>query len=321
MKVSFFTPIVNTNHKPNNPCLGNLVESYFDIGQKRYSITEIAGKNIEIRQEKNAKHPPAWITALKVASYLTILLPLIMLALKCVYRFTNHFIEQPSVRIAPLLNVASNSNPHCPVQVAQIKALVAAGKSVRLMYGRTDCDPLPDEGPNVVWVSLFHFSSAQVPPNRIHLWMDFSNYRSFDDLHGLFDTIVIDQSLWSSVFNGVSYNKRKKDYIKTPIELFYALLKPGNSSKLIFESSHQFCASPSNINSLPVYHDNRVEVSINEMLHKRNYPQIKQEAIQRTTAKIKSLFHTVIYHPVSNYPHQYRFPPPQCAYFEAIGPK
>lgn len=324
MKISFFAPIVNTNQKPNNPCFGNIVESYFDIGQKRYSITKITGKTIEVKQEDGKRHSTL-ITALKIASYLTILLPLIMLALKCVYRLNNRFVEKsnPVVRSVPMFMYNdSNINYDYGEHIARMQACKTAGKKLCLFVGRTDCEPLPDDGDDTVWVSLDNRTSGQIPSDRIHLCADFNNYRGFIALQGFFDTIVVDYSVWKFAQNDLGFNRTKNTYIRSPIEHFHSLLKPGSNSKFIFESSYTIGTDPNgSVNPQPTYYDNTVLVGPREMLNVSTHSQIRQEAMQRTTAKLRTLFHSVIYHPKTDYPYQYRNPPFQAEYFEAIGPK
>lgn len=91
-----------------------------------------------------------------------------------------------------------------------------------LFLCRRENEPLPSEE-GKIWMSGDNETNGKIPPNRIHLWVDFTNEKHLEFYHGLFDEIVIDQS--SVKFMGT-------DFISRFVKLFY----PSNEVKFIFEN-------------------------------------------------------------------------------------
>jgi hypothetical protein len=96
MMVSFMTPVKFEGNFPScrHTCL-ELVDSYFDLG--RFFKTKVAAVDyynpLEKRYycEKKDSNSPFFVTALKIISYVTIVLPLVAFVLKYIFRSQEEF--------------------------------------------------------------------------------------------------------------------------------------------------------------------------------------------------------------------------------------
>jgi hypothetical protein len=208
---NFFTPAVS-ERKASIKHFGDLAERYFDIGHSRYKINEIG----EVL--KKEEQPSSWIyTALKIASFFTIILPLIMLIAKCVYRSQQSFYDLNKYNLQDV--------------ISKIQSYTSQGKKIALMVGRTAMEILPHEE-NTVWVSLDEsltncgpkdwLNTRKITPDRLHLNMSFNDRDQMSSIKGLFDKVVIDGSVWKFIDERVD-----------PLRLFHAILKNNPQSEFI----------------------------------------------------------------------------------------
>lgn len=119
--VSFFTPIVHANPIPAE----QFAENYFSLWGKTAYV--IAGRMngdqecVVIREEKNS--PSFLVTALKVLSYCTIIIPLIFLALRTIYRCFHKFeVIDPKTELERGIEVT-------PDQIAMLRQLAPVIKN------------------------------------------------------------------------------------------------------------------------------------------------------------------------------------------------
>jgi len=118
--INFFTPVYASRNGREHgqeklSWLGRIVEPYFDLGQKNYRVVSDAAHGSSVTVEKASKMK-SWMnsamrvatTALKVLSYLTIVLPLMMLFAKMAYRAENYFVvldkHQREVELAEFMD-------------------------------------------------------------------------------------------------------------------------------------------------------------------------------------------------------------------------
>lgn len=94
-------------------------------------------------------------------------------------------------------------------------------KRVCLFIGRTPTEALPDEE-GKVWVSGDIYVGEEIPEERIHLWLDFTDAKQLTCLHQHFDEIIIDMAVTKFL---------KGDFITRFVPLF----KPSAESVFIFE--------------------------------------------------------------------------------------
>lgn len=82
--LNYFSPVYGRS-------FASLPDWYFDLGQKAFIVSGSFKSGI-LEIKPYAHRSPFLVTALKVASYLTVVLPLLMLALKVVVRALSHYI-------------------------------------------------------------------------------------------------------------------------------------------------------------------------------------------------------------------------------------
>jgi len=108
--INFWTPVRYEGDLNCRETLTQTVDSYFSLGCCQIAVIDICNQNTQFIHER-----PAFLsTALKIVSYMTILMPLIMLAAKLVLRccyFRNVFVYQP---YAPINNPSPPSSPGSP---------------------------------------------------------------------------------------------------------------------------------------------------------------------------------------------------------------
>lgn len=93
-KIDFFTPVVFTNSsKSSEQFLLEAVDSYFYLGGKKAEVFPNSLKNGTELVYLAEKKSSFWAAALKVASYCTLILPLLALAVKAVLRSKHHFAD------------------------------------------------------------------------------------------------------------------------------------------------------------------------------------------------------------------------------------
>lgn len=87
-KLNFFTPVVNYPFSP----LSKAAEEYFSYGSQQAEVTNIRSENGKVSRFdvklSDDKQSPLWLTALKVLSLFTIVVPLFMLIVKAINRAT-----------------------------------------------------------------------------------------------------------------------------------------------------------------------------------------------------------------------------------------
>lgn len=323
MSISFGTPVINQFHIKGVPTLGDYAERFFDFGQARYVVANCNGNTIKALEDSS--RAPIWEIALKVAVCVLSLftVPLAMLIIKCVYRKQYTFVELPQRAYNPNVIAATPSshqaaNYQLNDVVARIKQLVAEGKKMCLIIGRTDAEPLPDESdPDTCWVSLDIQSTGQIPPDRLHLWLNFTNNTMpsldsvMEDIQGLFDKVCVDISVWH----------RLAQLRDSPMRKCFSLLKPDQpTSELIFEKS----ITPSFDNltwnsNKPVCNEYGYTLPIRDAENNEMSEKCEKDVIDIITSKLQKLFDSVELVEGEVYPHQYS--PCIRPYFHAKGTK
>src|SRR5690606_38909787 len=107
-EVGFFNPVYHqagTQRNEKVAWLGRSVEWYFDIGQDSYSILPgpVADRSVPVVKEDAAQRSFFGVilrvvsVALKIISYLSLILPLMMVVGKLIYRAENRFSLQRQI--------------------------------------------------------------------------------------------------------------------------------------------------------------------------------------------------------------------------------
>lgn len=328
MSVSFFTPVINQNNVNGVPTLGDYAERFFDFGQKCCIVSGIDGNTIGAREDIWYNRASMKEIALKIAVCVLSLftVPLAMLIVKCVYRIKYAYVmEQEAnwqdVPYIRALDPGAHQNANYQLQdvVDRIKQLATEGKKMCLILGRIDSEPLPQESdPNVCWVSLDLFSTGNIPPDRLHLWVSLNGDDSpgLDDvmpkLQGIFDKVVADWSSWKCCGTGGD---------DSAIDKCFRLLKPNNpNSELMFEESIS-CGSRA-FSTEPECSETGYSLPYAERDNQQMHADCELEVRRIVRDKLDHLFdsHRLVTGTV--YPYQYHFTPPRAfTYYHVVGTK
>lgn len=110
-KLSTWTPV---NYVGSSLSIGekaaNAFENYFFLGGRKVKVAEIKGNTV-IASNPEWVNQSGLVTALKVASYMTIILPIIMLLGKAIFR-SLHDIKIPGVYLEPTESKMKFFDPH-----------------------------------------------------------------------------------------------------------------------------------------------------------------------------------------------------------------
>jgi hypothetical protein len=224
--INFLTPVLNDQNKKSQSkkkpdlklnALFDAAERYFDIGSKRYRIQTLGNCNGTVKHEDESQ---SWATsALKIASFFTVVVPLFMLTAKCVCRYKYAFYDVNQYKVNDVRD--------------SLRALSSQGKKIGLFIGKTATETLPKDD-KLIWVSLDleilndmpadSFNTGRIAPDRLHLKMDFNDQKKMDELRYLFDKVVVDASTWKFVDD--------KGKLGNSLRRFHSLLKQKPSSEI-----------------------------------------------------------------------------------------
>jgi hypothetical protein len=223
---------------------------------------------------------PVFLTALKIASYLTIVIPFTLLIAKAILRSSYTFTYQPENSL--------NSIPATLSPIDKIKQL--SNTKLCLFVGRTKDEKLPEAQADETWISLDRsetiigafFSSKQMcdnskDPERIHLVIDLNDADEMSKIHRLFDKVVLDKS----VIKFINLN---------PWIVLQGLLKNGDESELISETD-----------AAPIF------INVDPSCMERVQNQFDQSESARIKNNLSKLFKHIRYFP-SSAPYPYKVP-------------
>ena len=91
MSVSLFSPIVKNNLIPLEENCSSLrfTTQFFNFGQKAYTITKIDKTMTEVKE--NTEKPSWLMTIVRIIAIATVIIPITMFLLLCIYRLANSF--------------------------------------------------------------------------------------------------------------------------------------------------------------------------------------------------------------------------------------
>lgn len=185
-------------------------ENYLDIGKKANQIHSVSDRIITITP---SSHKAKWIhTVLKIISYITVILPLIALIIKAVYR-KKYAIEiyKPTPSTKPYsLNSVINKIINARIE----------GLKVGVFVGKQDEEPIPKEK-GWLWVSLDCAMQKALDLDRPHLKIDV-NTPAIDLLYQLCNKVVVDISVIK--------------FFDTIWEPLHSMLSPEADSELMVEA-------------------------------------------------------------------------------------
>jgi hypothetical protein len=223
-RAAFMLPFTSGVLPPHgDDVLWGISERYLALSRERYQATAVGHRRYQIARAKEIDTQQPWyVIALKVASYCTIILPLLALGVRTLYRSHRTFVtlsssnpkvdvpgahEHGDVLAQPARENFELIETHNAQVIALIRAARDEGKEVALFLGRQPQQSVPDDG--MVWVTFDTARPTDTPPTHPYLCMDF-NAGSLASLFGCFDKVVVDCSVLKFFGGHEIYSRLKK---------------------------------------------------------------------------------------------------------------
>lgn len=183
--------------------LWQVSEDYLSVGKTVNQVSSVENRKVCVTSATN--QTPLIRTIVKIVSYLTLILPLLALIIKSIYRknYNIEFVkEAPGTVVQPTPAVENsffekddpNIKPFDPSKyslgevINKVKEATAKGLKTAVYVGRMDNVVLPKEE-GWYWVSLSESMQREFVEERPHLKMDPTSLRS---ITGLFNKVVFD---------------------------------------------------------------------------------------------------------------------------------
>lgn len=254
------------------------------------------------------------LALLKFASYLTVIIPLgfgIAYAIdRCIQQKKELSPQDKIVNDASTKILNTQKKPYDLDEVVlKIKTLQIENKKLCLFVGRTNDEQLPQED-NVEWISLDSYFNPDSLIDRLHLRIDFNNAEQREKIYGLFDKVVVDQSVLKFLSDKPWKNLAK-------------ILKPSADSELIMEDDPGMICFP--VNPSLIKENDYKNALKNYPIEAALDPALREKMDHDFKIKVKGylqkLFTQVTHEQKKPFPYRTNYCEGQSSFFILKGPK